>query len=78
MITISDVSARIAGRLLLDHATVSLPSGTKAGLVGRSTPGMAVNASGRSSKSSPLCASDKTVFQQWGENGRASSAPQRE
>jgi len=39
MITISDVSARIAGRLLLDHASVSLPSGTKAGLVGRNGAG---------------------------------------
>jgi hypothetical protein len=34
MITITDISARIAGRLLLDHASVSLPAGTKAGLVG--------------------------------------------
>ncbi len=39
MITISDVSARIAGRLLLDHASVSLPAGTKAGLVGRNGAG---------------------------------------
>lgn len=39
MITISDISARIAGRLLLDHASVSLPSGTKAGLVGRNGAG---------------------------------------
>ncbi|MBW9053081.1 ABC-F family ATP-binding cassette domain-containing protein [Rhizobium mesosinicum] len=39
MITISDLSARIAGRLLLDHASVSLPSGTKAGLVGRNGAG---------------------------------------
>lgn len=39
MITISDVSARIVGRLLLDHASVSLPSGTKAGLVGRNGAG---------------------------------------
>lgn len=39
MITISDVSARIAGRLLLDHASVSLPTGTKAGLVGRNGAG---------------------------------------
>ncbi|RCW27680.1 ATP-binding cassette subfamily F protein 3 [Ciceribacter lividus] len=39
MITINDISARIAGRLLIDHATVSLPEGTKAGLVGRNGAG---------------------------------------
>jgi ATP-binding cassette subfamily F protein 3 len=39
MITISGLSARIAGRLLLDNASVSLPSGTKAGLVGRNGTG---------------------------------------
>jgi ATP-binding cassette subfamily F protein 3 len=39
MITITDLSARIAGRLLLDHASVTLPSGTKAGLVGRNGAG---------------------------------------
>ena len=39
MITISDISARIAGRLLLDHASLSLPSGAKAGLVGRNGAG---------------------------------------
>jgi ATP-binding cassette subfamily F protein 3 len=39
MITITDISARIAGRLLLDHASVALPSGTKAGLVGRNGAG---------------------------------------
>jgi ATP-binding cassette subfamily F protein 3 len=39
MITISDISARIAGRLLLDNASVSLPTGTKAGLVGRNGAG---------------------------------------
>ncbi|MBA3039511.1 MAG: ABC-F family ATP-binding cassette domain-containing protein [Alphaproteobacteria bacterium] len=39
MITINDISARIAGRLLIDHASVSLPSGTKAGLVGRNGAG---------------------------------------
>ncbi|MHA7970520.1 ABC-F family ATP-binding cassette domain-containing protein [Rhizobium sp. CAU 1783] len=39
MITINDITARIAGRLLIDHATVSLPSGTKAGLVGRNGAG---------------------------------------
>ncbi|MCM2292068.1 ABC-F family ATP-binding cassette domain-containing protein [Allorhizobium sp. BGMRC 0089] len=39
MITISDLSARIAGRLLIDHATLSLPAGIKAGLVGRNGAG---------------------------------------
>ena len=39
MITITDLSARIAGRLLLDHASVSLPDGVKAGLVGRNGAG---------------------------------------
>lgn len=39
MITISEISARIAGRLLIDHASVFLPSGTKAGLVGRNGAG---------------------------------------
>jgi ATP-binding cassette subfamily F protein 3 len=39
MITISNLSARIAGRLLIDHANVSLPEGTKAGLVGRNGAG---------------------------------------
>ncbi|WP_337266510.1 ribosomal protection-like ABC-F family protein [Oryzifoliimicrobium ureilyticus] len=39
MITISDISARIAGRLLLENASVFLPAGTKAGLVGRNGAG---------------------------------------
>ncbi|MFA1623121.1 ABC-F family ATP-binding cassette domain-containing protein [Rhizobium mongolense] len=39
MITITDISARIAGRLLLDNASVTLPAGTKAGLVGRNGAG---------------------------------------
>ncbi len=39
MITITDISARIAGRLLIDHASISLPEGTKAGLVGRNGAG---------------------------------------
>ncbi|MGO7418121.1 ATP-binding cassette domain-containing protein, partial [Rhizobium ruizarguesonis] len=39
MITLTDISARIAGRLLLDNDSVSLPSGTKAGLVGRNGAG---------------------------------------
>ncbi|MDQ6434324.1 ABC-F family ATP-binding cassette domain-containing protein [Mesorhizobium sp. LHD-90] len=39
MLTINDLSLRIAGRLLLDHATLSLPEGAKAGLVGRNGTG---------------------------------------
>ncbi|PZU87950.1 MAG: glycosyl transferase family 1 [Shinella sp.] len=39
MITITDISARIAGRLLIEHASISLPEGTKAGLVGRNGAG---------------------------------------
>ncbi|TWF56794.1 ABC-F family ATP-binding cassette domain-containing protein [Neorhizobium alkalisoli] len=39
MITITDLSARIAGRLLLDHASVSLPAGAKVGLIGRNGAG---------------------------------------
>ena len=39
MLIINDLSLRIAGRLLLDHASVTLPSGSKAGLVGRNGTG---------------------------------------
>jgi ATP-binding cassette subfamily F protein 3 len=39
MLTINDLSLRIAGRLLLDHASLTLPAGTKAGLVGRNGTG---------------------------------------
>ncbi|MEP9388996.1 ABC-F family ATP-binding cassette domain-containing protein [Mesorhizobium sp. KR9-304] len=39
MLIINDLSLRIAGRLLLDHASLTLPSGTKAGLVGRNGTG---------------------------------------
>ncbi|WP_136658733.1 ABC-F family ATP-binding cassette domain-containing protein [Nitratireductor sp. XY-223] len=39
MLTISDLSARIAGRLLIDHASLTLPEGTKAGFVGRNGAG---------------------------------------
>lgn len=39
MITISELSARIVGRLLIDHANVALPAGTKAGLVGKNGAG---------------------------------------
>ncbi len=39
MLTINDLSLRIAGRLLLDHASLFLPEGSKAGLVGRNGTG---------------------------------------
>ena len=39
MITINNLSLRIAGRLLLDDASLFLPSGTKAGFVGRNGAG---------------------------------------
>ena len=39
MLTITDLSLRVAGRLLIDHASLSLPSGAKAGLVGRNGTG---------------------------------------
>ncbi len=39
MLTITDLSLRVAGRLLLDHASLSLPTGAKAGLVGRNGTG---------------------------------------
>jgi ATP-binding cassette subfamily F protein 3 len=39
MISISELSARVAGRLLIDHASVTLPAGTKAGLVGKNGAG---------------------------------------
>jgi ATP-binding cassette subfamily F protein 3 len=39
MLTISDLSLRIAGRLLIDHASLALPAGAKAGLVGRNGTG---------------------------------------
>ncbi|MCJ8053531.1 ABC-F family ATP-binding cassette domain-containing protein [Shinella curvata] len=39
MITISGLTARIAGRLLIDNASLSLPSGVKVGLVGRNGTG---------------------------------------
>ncbi|HHZ08924.1 MAG TPA: ABC-F family ATP-binding cassette domain-containing protein [Rhizobiales bacterium] len=39
MLTINDLSLRIAGRLLLDHASLTLPAGSKAGLVGRNGTG---------------------------------------
>src|SRR5918995_322108 len=39
MLIINDLSLRIAGRLLLDHASLTLPAGSKAGLVGRNGTG---------------------------------------
>ncbi len=39
MLTITDLSLRVAGRLLIDNASVSLPAGAKAGLVGRNGSG---------------------------------------
>lgn len=39
MLQITDLSARVAGRLLIDHASLTLPTGTKAGLVGRNGAG---------------------------------------
>jgi ATP-binding cassette subfamily F protein 3 len=39
MLTISDLTYRIGGRALLDQATVTLPAGTRAGLVGRNGAG---------------------------------------
>ncbi|ACP24698.1 hypothetical ABC-transporter ATP-binding protein [Sinorhizobium fredii NGR234] len=39
MIQITGLSARVAGRLLIDSASVTLPAGTKAGLVGRNGAG---------------------------------------
>ena len=39
MLTLNDLSLRIAGRLLIDHASLALPAGTKAGLVGRNGTG---------------------------------------
>ncbi len=39
MLTLTHLSLRIAGRLLIDHATLSLPEGAKAGLVGRNGTG---------------------------------------
>src|SRR4051812_44353245 len=39
MLTINDLSLRIAGRLLIDHSSLTLPSGSKAGLVGRNGTG---------------------------------------
>jgi len=39
MLILNDISVRIAGRLLIDHASVTLPSGSKTGFVGRNGTG---------------------------------------
>ncbi|MCB1429140.1 MAG: ABC-F family ATP-binding cassette domain-containing protein, partial [Nitratireductor sp.] len=39
MLAISDLTIRIAGRLLIEAATVTVPTGAKAGLVGRNGTG---------------------------------------
>ncbi|RTL97867.1 ABC-F family ATP-binding cassette domain-containing protein [Ancylobacter aquaticus] len=39
MIILDDISLRIAGRLLIDHASVALPEGARIGLVGRNGTG---------------------------------------
>ena len=39
MLTITDLSVRIAGRLLIENASLALPAGVKAGLVGRNGAG---------------------------------------
>jgi ATP-binding cassette, subfamily F, member 3 len=39
MLILNDISVRIAGRLLIDHASVTLPAGSKTGFVGRNGTG---------------------------------------
>lgn len=39
MLILDDISVRIAGRLLIDHASVTLPGGSKTGFVGRNGTG---------------------------------------
>ncbi|GAB1581651.1 ABC-F family ATP-binding cassette domain-containing protein [Phyllobacterium phragmitis] len=39
MLILNDISVRVAGRLLIDHASVTLPSGSKTGFVGRNGTG---------------------------------------
>jgi ATP-binding cassette, subfamily F, member 3 len=39
MIVLEDISLRIAGKLLLDHASVSIPDGARVGIVGRNGTG---------------------------------------
>jgi ATP-binding cassette subfamily F protein 3 len=39
MLVIDDVSLRVAGRLLIEQATVQIPDGARVGLVGRNGTG---------------------------------------
>lgn len=39
MLTLTDISVRIAGRLLIDHASVQIPTGARVGFVGRNGTG---------------------------------------
>ncbi|MBB2970409.1 ABC-F family ATP-binding cassette domain-containing protein [Mesorhizobium sp. RMAD-H1] len=39
MLILNDISVRVAGRLLIDHASVTLPTGSKTGFVGRNGTG---------------------------------------
>ncbi|MDR6951897.1 ATP-binding cassette subfamily F protein 3 [Ancylobacter sp. 3268] len=39
MITLDDISLRLAGRLLIDHASAAIPEGARVGLVGRNGTG---------------------------------------
>src|SRR5450755_2462959 len=39
MIVLDDISLRIAGKLLLDHASVAIPDGARVGMVGRNGAG---------------------------------------
>ncbi|MDU6747073.1 MAG: ATP-binding cassette domain-containing protein, partial [Bradyrhizobium sp.] len=39
MLSINDISIRLAGRLLIDHSTVQIPPGARVGLVGRNGTG---------------------------------------
>src|SRR5437764_11991340 len=39
MLSIQDISIRLAGRLLIDHATVQITPGARVGLVGRNGTG---------------------------------------
>lgn len=39
MLTLTDISVRIAGRLLIDHASVQIPAGAHVGFVGRNGTG---------------------------------------
>src|ERR1700733_7743320 len=39
MLSIEDISLRVAGRLLIERATVQIPSGARVGLIGRNGTG---------------------------------------